>query len=300
MNERQREADPVLRAHWEANTKRHIEEAMRNKDRLAEQLKKRAAERPSPSADAMLAEMIASDGHPRCTTCDSARQVIGIDGGLKPCPACGHIWRNAHASSMAQYSSAAGRATGQEFDNFVPRTKSVTSAKTLCEAFATTLIADRAGEDEMRARWLVLWGGPGCGKSHLLGATYNLCKRSGIAPIFVTMPDLLASLKALFDAEGRQAEGETSSQRMAKYQSAELLILDDLGAEQQTPWAQGALFELIDARYRNQAPTLIASNLDMRVDGSKVFDARCVSRWNDIALSRVHKIDAEDFRKARR
>ena len=53
------------------------------------------------------------------------------------------------------------------------------------------------------------------------------------------------------------------------YQQAEgaLLVLDDLGAHNQTAWAEEQLYRILNGRYNNEAPTLITANVDIgRID----------------------------------
>ena len=68
-------------------------------------------------------------------------------------------------------------------------------------------------------------------------------------------------------------------------------MLDDLGAESQTPWAQEKLFQLINHRYNEQLPTVITSNVDLdRMDG------RIRLRLLHTQLSRHVYVSAADYR----
>jgi len=73
----------------------------------------------------------------------------------------------------------------------------------------------------------------------------------------------------------------------------ELLVLDDLGAEQRTPWANEKLFQLLHHRYNAMLPTVITSNR-MALEGR---DHRIVSRLHDRELVRqVIMQETQDYR----
>ena len=136
-----------------------------------------------------------------------------------------------------------------------------------------------------------MYGPPGSGKSHLCAAVRNALGQRGKASVFVSMPDLLESLKALMDAEG---DRETYTGRLEKYQRAPLLILDDIGAEKRSDWSESVLFEIVDFRYRNKLASLFVTNLDPFSPDD--FDPRVVSRWTDAQLSMVVHNGAPDYR----
>lgn len=86
--------------------------------------------------------------------------------------------------------------------------------------------------------WLVLKGGYGCGKTHLVVAIANHCIEHGQPVLFITVPDLLGHLRAAFAPSSPTAYGA----RFEEIRTAPVLILDGLGAEAPTPWAQEKLF----------------------------------------------------------
>ncbi|HIC89729.1 MAG TPA: AAA family ATPase [Anaerolineae bacterium] len=136
--------------------------------------------------------------------------------------------------------------------------------------------------------WLVLLGGYGCGKTHLAAAIANDRLDRGQPALFVTVPDLLDHLRATF------APGSTVSydERFESIRQSTLLILDDLGAQSTTPWAQEKLFQLLNYRYNARMPTVITSNHRL-----EEIEPRLRSRLVDPDLSRVYTIQAPDFRQ---
>jgi DNA replication protein DnaC len=81
-------------------------------------------------------------------------------------------------------------------------------------------------------------------------------------------------------------------ERMEAIREAPLLILDDLGAHQSTPWAQEKLFQIINYRYNGRLPTVVTSNQLI-----EDMDPRITSRLADPDLSQVYEIMAPDYRQ---
>jgi len=137
--------------------------------------------------------------------------------------------------------------------------------------------------------WLLLRGGYGCGKTHLAAAIANACVEHGQAVLFVTVPDLLDHLRAAF------APTSTSNYdaRFSQVQTAPVLILDDLGTESSTPWAQEKLFQIFNYRYNAHLPTVITTNHDL-----EEIALRLRSRLVDPDLTRIVSISAPDYRRA--
>ena len=66
---------------------------------------------------------------------------------------------------------------------------------------------------------------------------------------------LLDNLKRSFNGGG-MTEGEL----MDFYETCDLLVLDDLGADKLTDWGVSKIFEIVDARYSNNRSTIVTSN----------------------------------------
>ncbi len=135
--------------------------------------------------------------------------------------------------------------------------------------------------------WLLLTGAYGCGKTHLAAAIANLRVAEGYPAIFMTVPDLLDHLRAAFSPNSETAYDELFEQ----LRNTSLLILDDLGAQSSTPWAQEKLFQLLNHRYNAQLPTVITSNQRL-----EELDPRLRSRLMDAVLVTNVAILAPDFR----
>lgn len=104
--------------------------------------------------------------------------------------------------------------------------------------------------------WLLLTGQPGCGKTHLTVGIINERLRKGESSSFAFVPDLLDHLRATFRPGSMTGYDETFEQ----VKTAPFLALDDLGAENSTPWAEEKLYQIIVHRHNARLPTVITAN----------------------------------------
>ena len=149
---------------------------------------------------------------------------------------------------------------------------------------AYSLALDFANEPD---GWLLFTGGYGCGKTHLAAAIANQRLEIGEAALFMVVPDLLDHLRTTFSP----ASEISFDQLFEQVRTTPLLILDDLGTQSGTAWAQEKLFQLLNHRYNAQLPTVITSN--QRLED---LDPRLRSRLLDVNLVMHYPILAPDFR----
>ena len=161
------------------------------------------------------------------------------------------------------------------FNNF---TCGGNAARILADALDTSL---RYAEDPEKAGWLTLWGGPGVGKTHL---AIGILHASPVVGKYIAWGPTQEKLNILM---GKPDHSEFWQELL----EAPLLLVDDLGAEYQSEWAQYQSFKLIDYRYSHALPTIITTNL--RVDG---LTGRAGSRIRDRHNGQVIHIDAPDYR----
>lgn len=140
-------------------------------------------------------------------------------------------------------------------------------------------------DDPLRS-WLVLAGEVGTGKTHLLAAIVNRLLSTPWHPVYHVLPDMLRHLRLGFD----QGDYE---QRWNDVRNAEVLLLDDYGAEQSTPWGDETLFVLLDYRWAHLKPTVVGTNLTQAE-----MPPRLASRLHDQARSRVVTMRPGDYRRS--
>ncbi len=135
--------------------------------------------------------------------------------------------------------------------------------------------------------WLAIIGTYGCGKTHLAAAIANARSRQGHHVLFIVVPDLLDYLRASFNPNSPV----TYDKRFQEVRHAPFLVLDDLGTESATPWAQEKLFQLLNARYVARRPTIITTTRE-----AEDFDPKLCTRLLDADRCEIFAILAPAYR----
>lgn len=161
---------------------------------------------------------------------------------------------------------------GKTFDNFIGNDRLVSDLKAL----------------SVGSESILLRGNTGCGKTHLAVAMMQECRAPEQS--FITVPELLLEIRSSFSG-GTEGEAEI----IRRYSVAPLLVLDDLGAEQDTAYAITTLYLIIDRRNREDRKTIITTNLKME-EIEAAMGARIASRLSEM---RIIGIGMPDYRKRR-
>jgi DNA replication protein DnaC len=171
------------------------------------------------------------------------------------------------------------------FEAFIPEGHGLTPARQRNLKMAYERVLSYAREPN---GWLVLKGGYGCGKTHLAAAIANYRLELGHPVLFVNTPDLLDHLRAAYSPNSDTSYDE----RFEQVRSAQLLILDDLGTQSNTEWAQEKLYQIFNYRYNARLPTVVTTNIEL-----ESVEVRIRSRMVDPSLVEVVHISAPDFRR---
>jgi DNA replication protein DnaC len=146
-----------------------------------------------------------------------------------------------------------------------------------------SLVQDARGFAEEPEGWLLVHGPSGAGKTHVAAAIANRCLERGRPALFVVVPDLLDHLRASYRPDSEMGYDALLEQ----VRLAPVLILDDLGTQSSTPWAQEKLFQILNHRYNAQLPTVVTTNLSI-----DRIDERLRMRLTDPEISRVYYVEA--------
>jgi DNA replication protein DnaC len=140
---------------------------------------------------------------------------------------------------------------------------------------------------------LALVGSMGVGKTHLLYASViHRCTEMLQKARYNTMRGILSQMQlAMTDPQ------QNTEKILSYYSECPFLAIDEIGKQHEgnSGWASSVVEMLIDARYANMLPTIIASNFD--VDN---FPDSLASRLKDASQSRVIHINTEDYRLKQR
>jgi len=193
-----------------------------------------------------------------------------------------------NASKRLYELSNLNRLSHLTFENFDPRgnreAKFITPQERASLQEALDISKDYAQKLE---GWLLLEGAYGCGKTHLAAAIANEVVGKGTPTLFITVPDLLDSLRFAY------SDPETTFEtRFEDVRNVRFLVLDDFGTHNATSWAQEKLFQIINYRYINKLPTLITTNLIL-----DEIESRIRSRLQDSEFVRHVRIFAPDYRR---
>ncbi|EGK06978.1 primosomal protein DnaI [Desmospora sp. 8437] len=139
-------------------------------------------------------------------------------------------------------------ATFEEMKWDSSRAEVIEAAMDFCERFA-------AGRSE---KGLYLYGPFGVGKSRIAGAMAQDLVRFGVDSLMVYVPDFIREVKD-------SIRDGSVQQKLDALKKATVLILDDLGAENMTPWTRDEILgAILQYRMMEKLPTVMTSNLDLK------------------------------------
>jgi DNA replication protein DnaC len=104
---------------------------------------------------------------------------------------------------------------------------------------------------------LLFEGQPGVGKTHLAAAVLKqVIQTTGARGLFYDTRDLLRIIRSTYDPSIRTTELEI----LRPVMTAELLVLDDLGAEKTSEWVEETMNLIVNTRYNERRLTIFTSN----------------------------------------
>jgi DNA replication protein DnaC len=113
------------------------------------------------------------------------------------------------------------------------------------------------------SKGLFLLGRPGVGKTHLSVAVLKQVVREKRAHgLFYDTRALLRLIRETYSPQVRSSESDV----LRPVMEAELLVLDDLGAEKTSEWVEETLNLIVNTRYSERRLTIFTSNYDIGED----------------------------------
>lgn len=135
---------------------------------------------------------------------------------------------------------------------------------------------------------LLLHGGVGTGKTYAAACIVNALIDKG-RPCLMT--NFSRVLNTLWGMDGNKQNYIDSLNRF------DLLVLDDLGAERRSEYAQEQVFNVIDGRYRAKLPLIVTTNLS--IEEIKKPDSVGNSRIYDRVLEMCHPVEVTGYSRRR-
>lgn len=111
--------------------------------------------------------------------------------------------------------------------------------------------------DEDKPKGVYLSGSFGSGKTYLIACLFNEMAKKGVKGILIYYPEFLRSLKESFNKEDY-------GDKFNAIKKTPLLLLDDIGAENNSNWARDEILgPILQYRMENHLPTFFTSNLTL-------------------------------------
>ena len=103
---------------------------------------------------------------------------------------------------------------------------------------------------------LLIFGNPGVGKTFLCNCIAKVVLDKGFSVLYMTAPEFFESAMQRF-----HSNNDDSSENDSYALTCSLLIIDDLGTENLTPFVISQLFHVINSRDLSRKTTIISTNL---------------------------------------
>jgi DNA replication protein DnaC len=137
---------------------------------------------------------------------------------------------------------------------------------------------------------LFLYGDIGAGKTMIAAKIARQAVINRRSCVFEVVSEWLRSM---YGAGG--LEQQAAINRLA---SARVLVLDEIGAEPETPFSKRALYDVINSRWLGRRNGLVAtSNLSLEQLGERINDDRILSRLSGLFGRNVYEIIGPDRRQ---
>lgn len=143
------------------------------------------------------------------------------------------------------------------------------------------------GIRKKRNNSIMLCGTPGSGKTHLSVALANNMMKKGIKVIYMPYRDTITAIKQ------NMLDAEFYKKQIGKYQTADVLLIDDLFKGKINETDINIMFEIINYRYLNHLPIIVSS--EFTVDRMLNFDEGTASRIYEMCKEFIVQVEGQAY-----
>jgi len=170
--------------------------------------------------------------------------------------------------------------------------RAVEKARVVADGFRQERSREQVG------RGLLLEGQPGVGKTHLAVAVLKqIIATTAARGVFYDTRDLLRVIRSTYDPSIRTTEFDV----LRPVMTADVLVLDDLGAEKTSEWVDETMNLIVNTRYNERRLTIFTSNyMDIPDDtdpNSLLFRIGFRMRSRLHEMCEFVEMDAADYRE---
>lgn len=168
----------------------------------------------------------------------------------RPCE-CQQTEREQHRLSGAHIPQRYRECTLDDYEIYHEADRSLSRALQTSRKFVEAYPVDTAGKG------LLFTGSIGVGKTHLaVGVLQRLVKERGVKGLFCDYRELLKNIQNSYNSQVHTTELELLKPVFA----AEVLVLDDLGAQKPNEWVWDTVALILNTRYNDKQSTIITTN----------------------------------------
>lgn len=138
---------------------------------------------------------------------------------------------------------------------------------------------------EAKFIWLLIYGRPGNGKTHLCNAILREVRDRGLDVRTILAADLFSLLREAI-------KNNQTDELIRTFKEIFFLAVDDYGVEYGSEWERAKFDELMTSRFATAKPTVLITNRDF-----SELSERLRSRFTDKLMAQVAHNSAADYRR---